>query len=132
MHPQATKDQMDACWNILNLLSYDEEFLREKWQLENELGLLDPKPAARQDLVEAKYSYATNWPDHWKTEFAALNAVARPEPFCAEWNSLKDYIVAPFQQILANPNITREEAQALLDECAEKLYTDFPDAYRKP
>ena len=22
--------------------------------------------------------------------------------------------------------------QALLDECAEKLYTDFPDAYRKP
>ena len=101
-------------------------------QLENELGLLDPKPAARQDLVEAKYSYATNWPDHWKTEFAALNAVARPEPFCAEWNSLKDYIVAPFQQILANPNITREEAQALLDECAEKLYTDFPDAYRKP
>ncbi len=61
-----------------------------------------------------------------KAEFAALNAVAKPEPFCAEWNSLKDYIVAPFQQILANPDITREEAQALLDECAEKLYTDFP------
>ena len=33
MHPQATKDQMDACWNILNLLSYDEEYLRELWQL---------------------------------------------------------------------------------------------------
>ena len=132
MHPQATKDQMDACWNILNLISYDEAFLREYWELENELNLIDPKPSCRQDLVEVKYSYATNWPEHWKEEFAALNAVARPEPYCAEWNSLKDYIVAPFQEILGDPNCTREKAQALLDECAEKLYTDFPDAYRKP
>lgn len=132
MHPQATKEQMDACWNILNLISYDEAFLREYWELENELNLIDPKPSCRQDLVEVKYSYATNWPEHWKAEFAALNEVSRPEPYCAEWNSLKDYIVAPFQQILGDPNCTREQAQALLDECAEKLYTDFPDAYRKP
>ena len=132
MHPQATKEQMDASWEILNLISYDEEFLRELWQLENELGLLDPKPSTRQDLVEVKYSYATNWPEHWKEEFAALNAIARPEPFCNEWNSLKDYIVQPFQQIIGDPDITREEAQALLDECAERLYTDFPEAYKKP
>ena len=62
----------------------------------------------------------------------ALNAIARPEPFCNEWNSLKDYIVQPFQQIIGDPDITREEAQALLDECAERLYTDFPEAYKKP
>ena len=132
MHPQATKEQMDASWEILNLISYDEEFLRELWQLENELGLLDPKPSTRQDLVEVKYSYATNWPEHWKEEFAALNAITRPETFCNEWNSLKDYIVQPFQQIIGDPDITREEAQALLDECAERLYTDFPEAYKKP
>ncbi len=131
MHPNATKEQMDVCWDILNLLSYDEDYLRELWQLENELGLIDPKPSCRQDLVEVKYSYATNWPEHWKDEFAALNAVARPEPFCAEWNSLKDYIVAPMQQVLATENITREEVKELLDECAEKLYTDFPDAFKK-
>lgn len=131
MHPNATKEQMDACWNILNLISYDEEFLREFWQLENELNLLNPNPSCRQDLVEVKYSYATNWPDHWKEEFAALNSVARPEPFCAEWDSLKNYIVEPFQTILADEDITREEAKALLDACAEKLYADFPDAYRK-
>lgn len=131
MHPNATKEQMDACWNILNLISYDEEFLREFWQLENELDLLNPNPSCRQDLVEVKYSYATNWPDHWKEEFAALNSVARPEPFCAEWDSLKNYIVEPFQTILADEDITREEAKALLDACAEKLYADFPDAYRK-
>lgn len=132
MHPQATKEQMDASWEVLNLITYDEAYLRESWELENELGLLDPKPSARQDLVEVKYSYATNWPEHWKAEFAALNEVARPEPFCAEWNSLKDYIVAPFQKIMSDPNMTRDQAQVLLDECAEKLYADFPDAYKKP
>ena len=36
----------------------------------------------------------------------------------------------PFQQIIGDPDITREEAQALLDECAEKLYADFPEAYK--
>ncbi len=132
MHPKATKEQMDASWEVLNYITYDEEYLRSYWQLEDELGLLTPNPSARQDLVEVKYSYATTWPEHWKAEFAALNAVAKPEPFCANWNSLKDYLVDPFQKIIANPDCTREEAQALLDECAQALYTDFPESYKAP
>ena len=45
---------------------------------------------------------------------------------------MKNEIVTPLQTIYLTDNITRDEAQRLLDECAEILYSKYPDAFRKP
>ncbi len=64
MHPQATKDQMDACWNILNLLSYDEEYLRELWQLETSWACSIPSPRPVRTWLRSSTPTRPTGPDH--------------------------------------------------------------------
>lgn len=130
--PNATQEQKDAAWQWILYESYDEEFLLPKWEDDNRLGQLDSRPAARNDLVETKYSMASAWPSHWAAEFTAANEVALPEPYCPNWNQLKDEIVIPLQTIYLTEGITFDEAKQLLDDCAEQLYTKYPEAFKKP
>ena len=58
--------------------------------------------------------------------------VARPEPFCPNWNQLKDEIVKPLQTIYLTKGITRDEVKKLLDDCAEAMYQKYPDSFKKP
>ncbi|MDR1263504.1 MAG: hypothetical protein LBK46_08455 [Oscillospiraceae bacterium] len=132
MSPLATKEQRDAAWDVLTYLSYDEEYLIERWTLEDSLGQLNAKPSVRNDLVETKYSLASKWPAHWAKELADAMAVAKPEPYCPNWNDLKNEIVIPLQTIYLKEGITFDEAKALLDACAERLYEMYPETFKKP
>ncbi len=131
MNPNDTKEQMDACWAIIQYISYDEDYLTEQWKLENEKGIINANSPARSDLIEKKYSMATNWPKHWAGEYAAAMKVAKPEPFCPNWNSLKDEIVPYLQKIITTETISREEVKAQLDACADLLYSKYPDSFKK-
>ncbi|MDR2657960.1 MAG: extracellular solute-binding protein [Oscillospiraceae bacterium] len=132
MSPLASKEQRDAAWDVLTYLSYDEEFLIEHWKLEDSLGQLNAKPSVRTDLVETKYALASKWPAHWAKELADAMAVAKPEPYCPNWNDLKNEIVIPLQTIYLKEGITFDEAKALLDDCAERLYEMYPETFKKP
>ncbi|MDR1599265.1 MAG: hypothetical protein LBS11_05270 [Oscillospiraceae bacterium] len=132
MSPLASKEQRDVAWEIINLLSYDEEYLVERWALEDSLGQLNAKPSVRTDLVEKKYSMASKWPETWAAELSAAMAVAKPEPYCPNWNDLKNEIVIPLQTIYLKEGITYDEAKALLDECADRLYEMYPQTFKKP
>lgn len=132
MSPLATPEQRDAAWEIINAIGFDEEYLTHRWTLENEWGAINANIPARSDLAEKKFSIATAWPDHWASQLAAIGPVAKPEPYCPHWNDLKNEIVIPLQSIYLKDGITFEEAKALLDECAETLYTKYPEAFRKP
>ncbi len=132
MSPKATDAQQAAAWEVINYLSYDQAYLEGLWEKENEQGRLAATPSARVDLTAVKFSKATNWPAHWAEEFAKVSEVALPEPYCPNWNELKNEIVIPLQTIYLKEGITREEAQQLLDDCAELLYTNYPTSFRKP
>lgn len=131
MNPKATKEQKDAGWEVIKFLSFDEEYLVEKWELENEKGVITANSPVRTDLIEKKYSMATSWPDHWADEYSSAMTMAKPEPFCADWNSLKNEIVPYLQKIFTTEEITREEAKMELDACAELIYEKYPESFKK-
>jgi len=130
--PLADEAQSDVSWKIINAIDYDEEYLIHTWTLQDSWGALSAAPTARTDLVEKKFSLATSWPAHWAPQLAALSPIAKPEPYCPNWNDLKNEIVIPLQTIYLKEGITFDEAKALLDECADTLYEKYPQAFRKP
>ncbi|MDR1438839.1 MAG: hypothetical protein LBJ10_02140 [Clostridiales bacterium] len=131
MLPIASQEQRDAAWEYIQYISFDEEYLTELWAKQDALGRLAATPAVRTDLVEKKFSMASSWPSHWAKQMADAMAVAQPEPYCPNWNELKNEIVQPLQTIYLTENITWDEAKKLLDDCAETLYTKYPDAFVK-
>jgi ABC-type glycerol-3-phosphate transport system substrate-binding protein len=131
MLPSATKEQRDAAWEYIQYISFDEEYLTELWALQDSLGRLTANPTVRNDLVEKKFSMASSWPAHWAKQMADAMAVAQPEPYCPNWNELKNEIVQPLQTIYLTEGISRDEAKRLLEECAETLYVKYPDAFVK-
>ncbi|MCL2059182.1 MAG: hypothetical protein FWH01_09045 [Oscillospiraceae bacterium] len=132
MGPKATEEEMDAAWEFVKFTTYNEEFLTKVWEIEGEYNVASfVQMPARNDLADLKFSFA-QWPDHWAKEFAQLAEYAIPEPFCANWNDLKNDIVIPMQKVLLTENITREEVKQLLDECADSLYEKYPDSFRLP
>lgn len=132
MNPKDTKEQMDAAWDFIQFFSYDEQFLTDTWKLENDKGIINANSPARSDLIDKKYSMATAWPSHWAGQYAAAMKVAKPEPFCPDWNSLKDEIVPYLQKIITTEKISRDEVKAQLDACADLLYQKYPDSFKKP
>jgi hypothetical protein len=58
--------------------------------------------------------------------------MAQPEPWCPNWNDLKNEIVKPLQTIYLTENITRDDAKKLLTDCAQTLCTKYPTSFRMP
>ena len=130
MSPQATEAERDAAWEFIKFISYDEEQLNRLWKMEGEYEVQHVVDVpARVDLTEVKYSYA-NWPEHWAKEYAEVAKYAIAEPFCANWNDFKNLMVIPLQKILLEENITREQAQKILDDCVTEAYETWPDSFR--
>lgn len=132
LSPNATDAQRAAAWEVINFLSYDPAYLEGLWEKENEQGRLAATPSARVDLTALKFSKGTSWPAHWAEEFSKVSEVALPEPYCPNWNELKNEIVIPLQTIYLKEGITREEVRQLLDDCAELLYKTYPASFQKP
>ncbi|MFV0400242.1 MAG: ABC transporter substrate-binding protein [Oscillospiraceae bacterium] len=131
MSPNATQEQKEAAWQYIQAYTYDEGRLDKQWDKENELGRLNGNPPARVDLTEHKLSKATSWPAEWADQLTAAMEVALPEPYCPNWNELKNEIAGPLQTIYLKEGITREEVQQLLDGVADSLYEKYPESFQR-
>jgi len=131
-NPNNTQAENDAAWEFITFYSYDKDFLLSYWEKQNSLNRLSANPSVRNDLVETKYNMATSWPGHWAKLMADGFAMARPEPFCPNWNDLKNEIVIPLQTIYLNENITWDEAKALFEACAKTLVEKYPESFQIP
>jgi ABC-type glycerol-3-phosphate transport system substrate-binding protein len=130
--PKATDAQIKAGWDFVQLASYDKEFLQKRWAFENTLAGIDSKVPARIDLVDVKYKqYGTKWPAGWAEEFAEVSRVVRLEPFCSNWNDLKNTLAPYLQQILVKEGITRNEIRDILNTAAEECYKLYPQSFKK-
>lgn len=128
--PKANKDQLQAAWNFAQMFTYDEKVTMGIYKIIAKANSLDSRPCARLDLTEKKYAL-TNWSDSLRKEFAQISKYAKPEPFCNNWNDLKNAIVKPLQTILLGEKLTREDVKKILTDCAEDLYKKYPESFKK-
>ncbi|MDC7244933.1 MAG: extracellular solute-binding protein [Sphaerochaetaceae bacterium] len=129
--PTATEAELEAAWNFVQLFDFDEEFQIEKWEYENTIGGLTNRIPPRADMIDQKFALATSWPEGWAEEAAAISKAAIMEPWCADWNGLKNILAPYLQKILLTEDISESEVKALLTQAAEEAYAAYPDSFRK-
>ena len=115
----------------MQLFDYDEEFQIKKWEYENTIGGINDRIPPRVDLTETKFSMATSWPEGWAEEFATISETAQMEPWCANWNDLKNVLAPVLQKILLTEKISRDEVRTLLEKAANEAYQLYPQSFRK-
>jgi ABC-type glycerol-3-phosphate transport system substrate-binding protein len=130
-NPRIPEASIQAAWDWAMFNSYDREFLEKRWQFDStELGI-DANIPGRNDLVAVKSSYGIGWPASWAQEIAAISAIAKLEPYCPNWNDLKNILAPYLQQILLKEGITRNEIQQLLNQAADECYSTYPQSFKR-
>lgn len=129
--PTATQAELEAAWKFVQLFDYDADFQIKKWEYENSIGGINNRIPPRADLTEKKFSMATSWPEGWAEEFAIISETARMEPWCPNWNNLKNILAPVLQKIILTEKITRDEVRTLLTQAANEAYTQYPETFKK-
>ncbi len=130
-NPKATKDEIRAAFDVYTFMTYDEAFNSTMWEIQDKNGADDVNPCVNMSLTEKKYSYMKSIPDGLKASLLELAKGAKPEPYCGNWNDLKNALVKPLQEILLTKDISRDKVKQILDKCADELYAKYPASFKK-
>jgi ABC-type glycerol-3-phosphate transport system substrate-binding protein len=132
LNPRIADASVQAAWNWAMFNSYDQEFLEKRWAFDNTQNGIDDYIPAIASLVEIKFSkYGVGWPSHWGKENAELSALAKLEPYCPNWNDLKNILAPYLQQILLKEGITRNEIRGILNQAADEAYATYPQSFKR-
>jgi len=129
--PTASQEQLKAAWDFVQLFDYDEEFQIKKWEYENSIGGLTDRIPPRADMIDKKFSMATSWPEGRAEACSTTAAVAKMEPWCPNWNNLKNILAPKLQKILLTQDLSRNQVAALLKEAADEAYKAYPETFKK-
>lgn len=130
-NPKSSKEEIQAAWDVATFLYYDEDELTAQWQSAADSGGMDVFIPARSDLLDKKLEIMGSLPEQLANDMETLMNASIAEPYCPNWTEVKSALVNPLQKIYLTEGITREEAKALLTECAETLYQQYPDSFEK-
>ena len=130
-NPKADEATLKAAFEVATYLYYDEEYLAKDWAIRAKHGVSNVDMPARSDLYLAKLDTVEGIADEAKQRVIDASANAIPEPYCPHWSDLKTQLAKPLQKIMLQEGITREEAKKLLDDCAEELYSLYPETFKK-
>jgi ABC-type glycerol-3-phosphate transport system substrate-binding protein len=132
LNPRIADSSVQAAWNWAMFNSYDQEFLEKAWAFDNTQNGIDSYIPATDTLGDIKFSkYGIGWPSHWSTEIAAIRNIAKLEPYCPNWNELKNILAPYLQQILLKEGITRNEIRAILNQAADEAYNTYPQSFKR-
>jgi ABC-type glycerol-3-phosphate transport system substrate-binding protein len=131
-NPRATDAQVEAGWNFAQLNSFDPAFLESYWAFQNTLNGISFTIPGRTDLTEVKFGkYGVDWPTHWVAEIDAVSRITKLEPYCPNWNDLKNILAPYLQQIILKEGITRDEIRSVLNRAADEAYSSYPQSFKK-
>ncbi len=130
-NPKADEETLKAAFEIAEFLYYDEEYLAKEWEIKAKHGASNVDMPARSDLFLAKLDTCEGLSEEAKQGVVNATANAIPEPYCPHWSDLKSQLAKPLQKIMLKEGITRDEAKKLLDDCANELYSLYPEAFKK-
>lgn len=127
-NPQAAPETIKAAFEIITYKYYDEELLRESWKKNAEKGNINIQQTPRTDLWEEKLTtFGINQENI--DAMIEMRENSKPEPYCPHWSELKSELAPYLQEIFLGNGMTREQMKAKLDECAQKLYSTYPDVF---
>ncbi len=129
--PHADKKTLEAAFRVAEYLYYDEEYLEELWKNQDAAGLVDTMVPARKDLYEKKLATYSQLNNENREALLKIQSYAKPEPFCGNWSELKGKLKEYLEKIYLKENISRKEIKSLLDQCAEELYSTYPNSFQK-
>jgi ABC-type glycerol-3-phosphate transport system substrate-binding protein len=131
-NPRIADTSVQAAWNWAMFNSYDREYLESKWAFDNTLNGIDSYIPATDELGDIKFSrYGTGWPAHWARDIASIRNIARLEPYCPNWNELKNILAPYLQQILLKEGISRDEIRGILNQAADEAYNTYPQSFKR-
>lgn len=130
-NPKADEETLKAAFEVATYLYYDEEYLAKEWEIRAKHGISNVDMPARSDLYLAKLDTCEGLADDAKERIVEASKNAIPEPCPPHWSDLKTQIAVPLQKIMLTENMTREEAKKLLDNCANELYSMYPETFKK-
>ena len=130
-NPKLSEAELAAAVEVAKWAYFSDERMQMDCDAIKEFGLTSTKIPGRVDWYEKRLEANTMLTERQKKEFEELNKNAMPEPYCPHWTEIKSELVAPLQKIYLTEGITRDEIQALLDECADKLYSLYSDTLKK-
>ena len=130
-NPKLSEAELDAAFEVVEFLYFSDEMMQKSCDEIKEFGITNIMIPGRVDWYEKKLQANEGITEEQITALAEMRKIAKPEPYCEHWSDLKTALVAPLQDIYLKEGITRDEAKALLDECAEKLYSLYPETFKK-
>lgn len=130
-NPKLSDKELMVALEVAEYIYFSDERMQAQCDEMVEFNSTDVKIPGRVDWYEKRL--ASN-KGITKEQIVALNELrknAKAEPYCEHWSDLKSNLVAPLQEIYLTENISRDSVKKLLDECAEKLYSLYPETFKK-
>ncbi|MBO5060112.1 MAG: extracellular solute-binding protein [Clostridia bacterium] len=130
-NPTLTEEELKAAFEVVEYLYFSDERMQVDCDEIKEFGLTNVFIPGRVDWYDERLAANEGVTEEQIKALETMRENAKPEPYCDHWSDIKSQLVSPLQKIYLTEGITREEAKALLDECAEKLYSLYPDTFKK-
>lgn len=130
-NPKLTEEELAVAVEVAKYMYYSDEQMDLYFDFMRAFNYQDTFVPGRIDLYEKKMAVNENLSESTRQEIMSLSLNAKPEPYCPHWGDVKTELVNPLQTIFLKEGITREEAQKLLDDCANTLYDKYPDTFKK-
>ena len=130
-NPKLTEAELEAAVKVAKWYYFSDESMQRNCDNIKEFELSNTYIPGRVDWYEKKLEANTWLTDEQKKAIQEMGANAKPDPYCGHWSDLKTELIAPLQKIYLTEGISRDEIKKLLDECADKLYTLYPETFKK-
>lgn len=130
-NPKLSEEELEVAVEVAKYKYFSDEQNQIYFDTVEENGWFDVKIPGRVDLYEKKLEANTALNDEKREQLVELTNNAKAEPFCPHWSEIKSELVNPLQEIFLKDGITRDEVQKKLDECADKIYSLYPDSFKK-
>lgn len=130
-NPKLSEEELAVAVEVAKYFYYSDEMCEMSFENIKERKQFNTQVPGRVDLYEKKLDANVGITEEHKKEFIALSENAKPEPYCGHWSDLKTELVNPLQEIFLTEGITRDKVQKLLDDCADRLYSLYPDTFKK-
>lgn len=130
-NPKLSEEELAVAVDVVKYSDFSDERMKVSIDNIKKYGSTSVTVPGRVDYYEKKLDAIESLTEQKRNNLIELSKNAKPEPFCEHWSELKTELVNPLQEIFLKEGITRDEVKKLLDDCADKLYSMYPDTFKK-
>lgn len=130
-NPKLSEEELAVAVEVAKYSYFSDEMMDRDVENIKKYNLVNIKVPGRVDYYEKRLDANSSMNEEKKADLVKMTENAKPEPYCEHWSDLKTELINPLQEIFLTEGITRDKVQKLLDDCADRLYELYPDAFKK-